>query len=172
MSSKPFQNDEYFMELALKLAKVGMKAGEVPVGSLVVDESGKIIAMAYNKPVKSSDPTAHAEILAIRRAAKRIGNYRLIGCTLYSTLEPCPMCYGAMVHARIERLVFGADDPQRGALSSGLDLTNMGIFNHYIKLRGGVLSEECKRLLLEFFYKKRRGTEVVVTGSTRNRLVR
>ncbi len=172
MSSKSFRNDEYFMKLALKLAKIGMEAGEVPVGALVVDSSGKIISMAYNEPIKSSDPTAHAEVLALRKAAKRIGNYRLIDCTLYSTLEPCPMCYGAMIHARIRCLVFGADDPQGGALSSGLDLTNMGIFNHYIKLRGGVLSEECKKLLLEFFYKRRRGTEVVVTGSTRNRLVR
>ncbi len=172
MSLHDFRDDSYYMGLAVKMAKIAKKLGEVPIGAVLTDSSGKILAMAHNEPIRRTDPTAHAEIIAIRKAAKRINNYRLVGCSIYVTLEPCSMCFSAMIHARIKRLIYGTDDPKSGALSSGIDLTDMEVFNHYIEVKGGVLAEDCGSILREFFINKRRGTEVVVTGSTRNRLVR
>ena len=172
MKEKNSVQDEAMMKLALKMALQAERAGEVPVGAVVVDEKGKILALAHNEPISSCDPTAHAEIVAIRKAARRVGNYRLTGCSLYVTLEPCVMCYGAVIHARIKRLVYGANDPKAGAFSSAIDLTKPLYFNHYVEVKGGVLAEKASEMVRAFFQGKRRGTEVVVTGSTRNRLVR
>ncbi len=141
--------DEELMREALRLARVGASAGEVPVG-------GEIVARAYNAPVSRNDPTAHAEILALRHAAERIGNYRLEGVTLYCTLEPCAMCAGALVAARIARLVFGTRDLRFGAVRSKFQLADSDLLNHRVEIVEGVLAPECVELLREFFEGKRR----------------
>lgn len=148
-------DDFYFMGLALEQAKIAFEAEEVPVGAVLVDSEGNVIASAYNLPVASSDPTAHAEILAIRAASARLGNYRLPQTCLYVTLEPCPMCVGAMLHARIQRLVFGAKDPKSGAAGSVIDLTRAGSFNHSIEVTGDIRSDECAEILRAFFRNRR-----------------
>ena len=163
--------DEELMRLALDEARKAGAGGEVPAGAVVVSANGKIIARAGNACIAMNDPSAHAEILALRKAGARMNNYRLDGTTLFSTLEPCPMCFMAMVHARLNRLVFGAREPKTGALGSLIDFTGLKKLNHRIKIESGVLAEESASLLKDFF-KRRRGTEVVVTGATRNRLVR
>jgi tRNA(adenine34) deaminase len=142
--------DEDFMRLALELAKRAADAGEVPVGALVVRE-GEIIGRGSNAPLGSCDPSAHAEIAAIRAAARRCSNYRLAGCSLYVTLEPCAMCAGAIQHARIARVVFGARDPKTGACGSVVDLFAEPRLNHHATVEGGVLAEECGRVLQQFF---------------------
>jgi len=147
--------DDDFMREAVRLARLGGDAGEVPVGAVAV-LGGEIVAAAYNAPISRNDPTAHAEMLALRQAAEKIGNYRLAGVNLYCTLEPCAMCAGAMVAARIERLVFGARDLRFGAVRSKFQLADSELMNHRVEIVEGVLATECVELLREFFEGKRR----------------
>jgi tRNA(adenine34) deaminase len=147
-------SDEAFMALALEQARQAAASGEVPVGAVVVRD-GEVIATGRNAPVTDSDPTAHAEIVALRAASRALGNYRLDGCTLYVTLEPCAMCAGAMMHARLKRVVFGARDPKTGAAGSVLDLFAQRQLNHQTKVEGGVLQSECGSLLADFFKDRR-----------------
>jgi len=142
------------MREALRLARVGAAAGEVPVGAVAV-ENGATLAAAYNAPISRHDPTAHAEILALREAAAKTGNYRLEGVTLYCTLEPCAMCAGALVSARIARLVFGTRDLRFGAVRSKFQLADSDLLNHRVEIVEGVLAPECVELLRAFFERKR-----------------
>ncbi len=142
------------MRAALREAARAAQEEEVPVGAVVVFE-GRIIARAHNRPIRSRDPAAHAEILALRRAARKLGNYRLIGCSLYVTIEPCAMCAGAIVHARLECLIYGAPDPKTGACGSALKVLNHPRLNHRVAVRRGVLKEECAAVLREFFASRR-----------------
>ena len=142
------------MRVALEQARAAQAAGEVPVGAVVVKD-GEIIGAGFNAPISRHDPSAHAEITALRDAARRLGNYRLPGCTLYVTLEPCAMCVGAMFHARIARLVYGAADPKTGACGSVLDLFAEPRLNHHATVTAGVLAEECGAPLRQFFAAKR-----------------
>lgn len=151
------QQDHLFMQQALQLAQQAALAGEVPVGAIVVKD-GAIIGRGGNAPIDSHDPTAHAEINAIRQAARQIGNYRLVGCTLYVTLEPCAMCAGAIQHSRIARLVYGASDPKTGACGSVIDLMAEAKLNHHTDVTRGVLASECGHLLSTFFSERRRKT--------------
>jgi len=146
--------DEAFMARALGLAREAAARGEVPVGAVVVLD-GQVIGEGANGPIASHDPTAHAEILALRRAGATAGNYRLPGATLYVTLEPCAMCAGAMVHARVERLVFGAPDPKSGAAGGVFDIVRSPRLNHRLEVTGGVLGEACGELLRGFFRDRR-----------------
>ncbi len=146
--------DESWMRRALELAARAQAEGEVPVGALVVREDS-VLGEGWNRPIAAHDPTAHAEILALREAAAQAGDYRLGGATLYVTLEPCPMCAAAMAHARIARLVFGAWDPRQGAAGSAFNLVTAPEMNHRIDSFGGVLSEECGALLRGFFAGRR-----------------
>jgi tRNA(adenine34) deaminase len=148
--------DELYMRRALELAACGEAEGEVPVGAVLVHE-GRMIAETWNRPISLRDPTAHAEILALRAGGEALGNYRLPGTTLYVTLEPCAMCAGAMVHARIARLVYGAADPRAGAVDSQLGLLSAPGLNHRVAVTGGVLGEECGARLQAFF-RARRGS--------------
>jgi tRNA(adenine34) deaminase len=147
-------NDERWMSEALLLARQAEAAGEVPVGAVLVKD-GALLGAGWNQPIGAHDPTAHAEVMALRAAAKDAGNYRLTGTTLYVTLEPCAMCAGAMVHARVARLVYGAADPKTGAAGSVFDLTRTETLNHRLEVEGGVLAEECGGLLKDFFAKRR-----------------
>ena len=142
------------MREALALAAQAAAAGEVPVGAVVVRD-GKVVGRGFNRPISSSDPTAHAEIVALREAAASEGNYRLAGCNLYVTLEPCAMCVGAMVHARIARVVFGARDPKTGACGSIVDLPSIAHWNHHGVFEGGLLAEDCGAVLRAFFAERR-----------------
>jgi tRNA(adenine34) deaminase len=142
------------MQAALAQARLAAEAGEVPIGAAMVYQ-GEIVAHAQNCLIRHVDPTAHAEILALRTAAKALGNYRLAGCTLYVTLEPCAMCAGAMVHARIDRLVFAAADPKAGACGSVLSVLNHPQLNHQMQLDQGILAEESAELLRNFFRERR-----------------
>jgi len=146
--------DEDFMLVALALAEQARDAGEVPVGAVVVRD-GVVIGSGFNSPISRHDPSAHAEILALRAAAVASGNYRLSGCTLYVTLEPCVMCSGAIMHARIGRVVYGAPDPKTGACGSVLNLFAEDSLNHHTAVAGGMLAEECGRVLKSFFQKRR-----------------
>lgn len=147
--------DEDFMRLALEAAARAKEAGEVPVGAVVVKD-GEVIATGFNQPIARHDPTHHAEIAALRAASEALGNYRLPGCTLYVTLEPCVMCAGAMMHARLSRVVFGASDPKTGACGSVVDLFAEQRLNHHADVTGGVLAEECGTMLSSFFAERRR----------------
>lgn len=147
-------NDEHWMQQALILAKEASHHGEVPVGAVLV-LNNSVIGEGFNQPIKQNDPTAHAEIMALRSAAKNIGNYRLIDTTLYVTLEPCMMCLGAMVHARIKRLVYGAKDPRTGVIESVGRLSESPWFNHRIQCEGSVLVEASAHLLKDFFQARR-----------------
>ncbi len=149
------QADRAFMRLALDQAQNAWLLGEVPVGAVLVRE-GRVLATGYNRPVGDSDPTAHAEIVALRQAASLMGNYRLPGCTLYVTLEPCAMCAMALLHARVQRVVFGAFDPKTGAGGSVLNLFAESRLNHHAQLHGGVEAAACAALLQEFFRERRR----------------
>ena len=142
------------MQTALDLAKEAAALGEVPVGAVVVKD-GEVIGRGYNRPISSADPTAHAEIVALREAAAALGNYRLPGCELYVTLEPCAMCVGAMVHARIARIVYGAADPKTGACGSIVDLPALATFNRHGRFQGGTLERECGEILKRFFAERR-----------------
>lgn len=146
--------DEAFMREALRLAALAERDGEVPVGAVVVRD-GVVVGRGYNRPIGSHDPTAHAEIAALRDAAGRLGNYRLPGCELYVTLEPCAMCAGAIMHARISRVVFGASDPKTGAAGSIVDLFGERRLNHHAEVVAGVLGEECGAMLSAFFARRR-----------------
>jgi tRNA(adenine34) deaminase len=147
--------DEAAMRAALDCAREASARGEVPVGAVLVGADGAIVARAANAPIATHDPTAHAEILALRAAGRALGNYRLPGCTLYVTLEPCAMCVGALVHARVARVVFAAHDPKSGACGSVLDLAASAAFNHRLAVSGGVLEEESAELLKKFFAPRR-----------------
>ena len=144
------QADIDYMQQAIALAQQAAEQGEVPVGAIIVKD-GAIIGKGSNTPIDTHDPTAHAEIIAMRDAAQRIGNYRLVDCTLYVTLEPCAMCTGAMQHARIARVVYGASDAKTGACGSVVDLMAEAKLNHHAVVEGGVLAEECGSLLSTFF---------------------
>jgi tRNA(adenine34) deaminase len=147
--------DEGFMRLALAEARRAAEAGEVPVGAVIVSESGEAIARGANSSITANDPTAHAEIVALRAAARALGNYRLAGTTLYVTLEPCAMCAGALVHARVARLVYGCDDPKVGAVNWCLRVLEHPMLNHRVAITSGVLAEECAALLQSFFTARR-----------------
>ena len=142
------------MKEALELARQAAAAGEVPVGAVVVKD-GTVIGRGFNQPIGTADPTAHAEIVALREAAASLGNYRLPGCSLYVTLEPCAMCVGALVHARFDRVVFGAKDPKTGACGSIVDLPGIAHWNHHGRFEGGVLAAECGAVLKGFFADRR-----------------
>jgi len=146
--------DETYMKEALDEAKKAMDKGEIPVGAVVV-LGGEVIGRGHNLREATGDPTAHAEMLALREAARAIGHWRLIGCTLYVTLEPCPMCAGAVINARVDRVCFGAFDPKAGCCGTLYDLTGERKFNHHPDVAGGVLNDECAALLKEFFSKRR-----------------
>lgn len=146
--------DAIFMRECLDLARRAAGLGEVPVGAVVVQE-GRIVGRGYNAPIGRHDPTAHAEIQAMREAAATLGNYRLIGCTLYVTLEPCVMCAGAIIHARIARVVYGAPDPKTGACGSVVNLFAETRLNHHATVEGGLMAEECGVMLSEFFRGRR-----------------
>jgi tRNA(adenine34) deaminase len=147
-------DDEHFMRYALELARAGAEGGEVPVGAIVVVR-GEIAGRGANSPIAHNDPTAHAEILAIREAASRLGNYRLDGADLYCTLEPCVMCAGALVHARVRRVVFGARDLRFGGVRSKFQVADSDVLNHRVEVVEGVLGPECTELLREFFAARR-----------------
>ena len=166
------------MHEALREAKKGFEKGEVPVGAVLAGPDGTVVARAHNQPISLNDPTAHAEILVLRSAGAFYKNYRLHKTTLVVTIEPCMMCMGAALNARISRLVFGAFDPKSGAAGSLYDLSEDRRLNHRVELISGVMEKECRELMQNFFglrrkkkNRVRRGTEVVVTGSTRNRFV-
>ncbi len=142
--------DEKWMRIAIDEANLAMKENEIPVGAVLV-QNEKLIAQAHNQPIKINDPTAHAEIQLLRKAGKQQENYRLVGSTLYVTLEPCAMCFGAMIHARIDRIVFGASDSKTGVCGSCIDLNKENFFNHKISITGGVLERESSELLRLFF---------------------
>lgn len=148
-------NDEFYMREAISLAGAAECLGEVPVGAVVVKD-GEIVGRGFNSPIGEHDPTAHAEIAAIRAAARTLENYRLPGCTLYVTLEPCAMCAGAIIHSRIARVVYGARDPKTGVHGSVVDLFGVERLNHHATVEGGVLADECSRLLSDFFASRRR----------------
>jgi tRNA(adenine34) deaminase len=151
--------DEQFMRAALELAHTAGSLGEVPVGAIVVKD-GQIVGRGYNQPIGKHDPTAHAEVMALRDAARTLGNYRLPGCTLYVTLEPCVMCTGAIMHARIARVVFGATDPKTGVAGSVINLYTEARLNHHANIEGGVLAGECGALLSSFFAARRNKTAI------------
>jgi tRNA(adenine34) deaminase len=148
-------SDEQFMREALALAKRAAEAGEVPVGAVLVRD-GAVVGRGYNQPVSGRDPTAHAEVVALRDAAERIGNYRLGECEMFVTLEPCAMCAGAIMHARVGRVVYGAADPKSGACGSVVDLFAENRLNHHATIIGGVMAEEAAGLLREFFAARRK----------------
>jgi tRNA(adenine34) deaminase len=148
------QLDRQFMQEALEQAKLAALAGEVPVGAILVRD-GEVIGRGFNQPIGNHDPSAHAEMLALRTAAQGVANYRLPGATLYVTLEPCVMCSGAMLHARIDRVVFGAPDPKTGAAGSVLDIFASKQINHQTQVEGGILAEECGQILRDFFRERR-----------------
>ena len=151
-------SDEAFMREALALARQAAEAGEVPVGAVVVKD-GAVVGRGHNRPVSGRDPTAHAEIMAMRDAATRLGNYRLTGCELYVTLEPCAMCAGAIMHARIVRLVYGAADPKAGACGSVINLFADSRLNHHAVAVGGVMADGAGKLLQDFFSARRRASD-------------
>ena len=146
--------DQQYMRLAIEQAQLAAQSGEVPVGAVLVKD-GQVISKAFNKPIANHDPSAHAEMLALREAALAEKNYRIPGSTLYVTLEPCAMCAGAMLHARIDRVVYGAPDPKTGAAGSALDIFSSKQINHQTSVDGGIMSEECGQLLRDFFKGRR-----------------
>jgi tRNA(adenine34) deaminase len=151
---RPATDDELWMEEALRAAQRALDGGEVPVGAVVVCD-GKIIGRGWNRNITNRDPTAHAEIVALREAAAAVGNHRLSDCDLFATIEPCAMCAGALVHARIKRLVYGADDPKAGAVRSVMQLLDYPQLNHRVEVHSGVLAGRCAELLQTFFKSRR-----------------
>lgn len=160
--------DTHFMEICLEEALKAFDEEEVPVGAVIVSSDNDVISKAHNLTITNNSPTAHAEMLAIEEASKVVGNYRLLGCTLYVSKEPCIMCAGGIIEARLKRVVFGCFDQKRGAFGSLIDVNSISL-NHKVEVRGGVLKEKSEDLLKRFF-QLRRGTEVAITGPTRNRL--
>ena len=146
--------DQQYMRMAIEQAQLAAQSGEVPVGAVLVRD-GQVISKAFNKPIANHDPSAHAEMLALREAALAEENYRMPGTTLYVTLEPCAMCSGAMLHARLSRVVYGAPDPKTGAAGSVIDLFSSKQINHQTSVEGGIMSEECGQLLRDFFKGRR-----------------
>ncbi len=153
------RDDERYMRLALREAGRAGRSGEVPVGAVLVGAAGEVIARGPNRPAAAHDPTAHAEIVTLRRAGRRVGNYRLPGTTLYVTVEPCAMCAGALVQARVARVVFGADDPKGGAARTLYRILDDPRLNHRAEVVGGVLKAECREIIQKFFRVRRRGSE-------------
>ena len=151
-----FDADEFWMRKALQAAESAGIAGEVPIGACLIDKNGELLAAAGNRTITDNDPTAHAEILILREAAGKIGNYRLTGATVYTTIEPCAMCAGALVNARINRLVFGAHDERFGAVESVFRLCDTSSLNHRIEIKTGVLRKESRKLIQDFFRQKRK----------------
>jgi len=151
----PLEKDKHFMKAALKAAKKAWENGEVPVGAVLVKDD-EIISTGQNSPITSNDPTAHAEIIALREGGEKLKNYRLIDTTLYVTMEPCTMCMGAIIHARIKKLVFGTFDPRAGAAGSLFDFTIENKFNHKVEVKSGILESECRELVQDFFKQKRK----------------
>jgi tRNA(adenine34) deaminase len=149
------ETDEQFMRLALLEAEKARELHEVPIGAVIVDANGEILSAASNRTIVDSDPTAHAEILALRTAARSIGNYRLTGCTLYTTIEPCVMCAGALVNARITRLVFGAHDERFGGVETKFRLCDSDELNHRMEIVSSVLADECRTMMQDFFRERR-----------------
>ena len=160
MTPTPEDEDRIFMAQALELARTAGAAGETPVGA-VVTHNGIVVGAGHNRSIADHDPSAHAEMLALRAAGLRLGNYRLPGATLYATLEPCPMCVGALIHARVARVVFGAHDPKTGALGGALNLAAHESHNHRFEVLGGVLAEAAAELLRAFFRERRRNARPV-----------
>jgi len=148
------EEDSHFMMLALKEAEAAERAGEVPVGAVIVLD-GKMVARGHNRTMDDCDPTAHAEVIALRQAAQKLANYRLTGATLYVTIEPCAMCAGAMIQARVARLVYGCEDPKGGAIVSCFEMADHPKLNHRMEVTRGVLAEDCARAVQAFFQKKR-----------------
>lgn len=157
-------NDEHYMSRALQLAKLAADASEVPIGALVVYE-GAVVGEGYNQTISTLDPSAHAEMVAIRHAAKAIGNYRLVGCTLYVTVEPCTMCVGLLVHSRISRLVYGTPEPKAGAIVSALPIESQSHFNHQFDITSGVLAQPCADIMSSFFQQRRAAKKVLKQSS-------
>lgn len=155
MAALAGSDDAHFMRRALALAARAAGEGEVPVGAVIVDAGGHVIGEGWNRPIGLHDPSAHAEMIALRAAAVAVGNYRLTGTTLYVTLEPCVMCAGAITHARVSRLVFGARDPKAGAVDSVYDVIAAPRLNHTVRWQGGVLEAECGAILRDFFRARR-----------------
>src|SRR6476620_1404976 len=149
------ETDEFWMRQAISAAREAEKLDEVPIGACLVDEAGNLLAVAGNRTITNNDPTAHAEILALREAAARIGNYRLTGATVYSTIEPCAMCAGALVNARVKRLVYGAKDERFGAVETHFKICDSDFLNHKIEIISGVLAADCRALMQDFFRRKR-----------------
>lgn len=154
--SKQEQNDQTFMSLALEQAQLAYDDGEVPVGAVVV-VAGEVVGRGYNKPISSLDPSAHAEVVALRDAAKNIGNYRLSGATLYVTVEPCAMCAGCLVHSRIERLVYGTTEPKSGVVESAMKFLDSDFLNHKVEVSAGVLAQDAADIMSSFFKMRRAG---------------
>lgn len=155
MLEESVRNDEFWMRRAIEAAREAEALNEVPIGACLVDESGELLAVAGNRTRADSDPTAHAEILILRAAAKKIGNYRLTDATVYTTIEPCAMCAGALVNARIKRLVFGAADERFGAVETHFRICDSSSLNHRMEIISGVLADECRSLMQDFFRRKR-----------------
>ena len=152
------EQDPGWMREALVQARLAAEAGEVPVGAVLLDADGEPIASGHNQPILSRDPSAHAEIVVLRAAARKLDNYRLPGTTLYVTVEPCTMCVGALVHARVSRIVYGAREPKTGAIESAQRLFETGEYNHKPRITGGVLADECATMLTEFFAARRKSS--------------
>jgi len=157
------ETDEFFMREAISLAREGERLGEVPVGAVVVQDK-EIIGRGFNKPVRGHDPTAHAEIISLRHACQSVANYRLPGCTMYVTLEPCSMCAGAIFNARLSRVIFGARDPKSGASGGVVDLFSRPDLNYHTQIKGDVLADECALLLSGFFADRRRAIRMEHEG--------
>jgi tRNA(adenine34) deaminase len=147
--------DEEWMRLAIAAARHAAANGEVPVGAVILDANGELLSEASNLTITNNDPTAHAEIIALREAGAKIGNYRLVGATVYSTIEPCAMCAGALVNARVARLVFGAHDERFGAVETHFQLCSSNLLNHRVEIASGVLADECRELMQSFFRSRR-----------------
>lgn len=147
-----------FMKLAINEALKAKQKDEVPIGAMIVSEAGDVLSRSHNQTINLLDPTAHAEILALRKASQKISNYRLLKTTLYVTIEPCIMCMGALIHARVSKIVFGAYDPKWGAAGSLYDFANDNRLNHQIEIVSGICQDECKNLIKDFFYEKRQGS--------------
>ena len=157
--------DEFLMREAIKAAIRAQEMNEIPIGACLINEKGEILAVAGNRTITDNDPTAHAEILVLREAAAKIGNYRLSGATVYTTIEPCAMCAGALVNARIKRLVFGALDERFGAVETLFRICDNSSLNHRIEIKSGVLAAECRKLMQDFFRRKRNLSKPKVSGS-------
>lgn len=158
-ASELAEMDALGMAAALEMAEEAVRSGEVPVGAVILDPAGRVIGRGFNRCISDHDPTGHAEIVALRDAASRVGNYRLPGLALYVTLEPCIMCMGALLHARLARVVFGASDPKTGACGSVLDVPSYRQLNHHTTVVGGVMGEECATRLQDFFRERRRAAK-------------